>query len=139
MPVNPRSTADELARMIADSGSRLVIADEEALPAVRAAVATVNAALDGDASTLDEDLVSRAVHPRVVAVGDGRGAGEIGYDDLLAGEARPVPPLQDPEKLAALLYTSGTSGRPRAAMLTHRALLANIEQVAAGRAQDDPR
>jgi long-chain acyl-CoA synthetase len=130
VPVNPRSTADELARMIADSGSRLVIADEEALPAVRVAVATVNAALDGDASVLDEDLVSRAVHPRVVAVGDGRGAGEIGYDDLLAGEARPVPPLQDPEKLAALLYTSGTSGRPRAAMLTHRALLANIEQVA---------
>ena len=30
-----------------------------------------------------------------------------------------------------LLYTSGTSGRPRAAMLSHRALLANIEQVAA--------
>ena len=29
-----------------------------------------------------------------------------------------------------LLYTSGTSGRPRAAMLTHRALLANIEQAA---------
>ena len=44
---------------------------------------------------------------------------------------RAVPPLLDPEKLAALLYTSGTSGRPRAAMLTHRALLANIEQVAA--------
>ena len=41
-----------------------------------------------------------------------------------------IPPLQDPEKLAALLYTSGTSGRPRAAMLTHRALLANLEQVA---------
>ena len=60
----------------------------------------------------------------------GRGAGELAYDDLLAGEARPVPPLQDPEELAALLYTSGTSGRPRAAMLTHRALLANIEQVA---------
>ena len=35
--------------------------------------------------------------------------------------------LPDPEKLAALLYTSGTSGRPRAAMLTHRALLANID------------
>jgi long-chain acyl-CoA synthetase len=30
-----------------------------------------------------------------------------------------------------LLYTSGTSARPRAAMLSHRALLANIEQVAA--------
>ena len=32
-----------------------------------------------------------------------------------------------------LLYTTGTSGRPRAAMLTHRALLANIEQTAAVR------
>ena len=57
--------------------------------------------------------------------------GERSYDDLRADTARAVPPLQDPEKLAALLYTSGTSGRPRAAMLTHRALLANIEQVAA--------
>ena len=36
----------------------------------------------------------------------------------------------DPEKLACLLYTSGTSGRPRAAMLTHRALIANIDQAA---------
>ncbi|WP_457205268.1 class I adenylate-forming enzyme family protein [Nocardioides sp. P5_C9_2] len=130
VPVNPRSTADELARMIADSGSRLVIADSDALPAVRAAVATVQAALDGDATVLDPDLLSRAVHPRVVAVGTERGPGEIGYDDLVSGQARPVPPLQDPEKLAALLYTSGTSGRPRAAMLTHRALIANIEQVA---------
>ena len=58
--------------------------------------------------------------------------------DGRAGPRRPalrraarVPPLPDPEKLACLLYTSGTTGRPRAAMLTHRALLANIEQVAA--------
>jgi long-chain acyl-CoA synthetase len=131
VPVNPRSSTGELARMIADSGSRLVIADAEALPAVRTAVATVEAALDGDTSVLDADLASRAVRPRVVAVGDQRGPGELAYDDLVSGEARPVPPLQDPEKLAALLYTSGTSGRPRAAMLTHRALLANIEQVAA--------
>jgi long-chain acyl-CoA synthetase len=130
VPVNPRSSADELARMLADSGARLVVADEEALPAVRAAVATVTAALDGEPTPLDDDLLSRAVRPRVVAVGPERGAGEIGFEDLLAGESRPVPPLQDPDKLAALLYTSGTSGRPRAAMLTHRALLANIEQVA---------
>jgi long-chain acyl-CoA synthetase len=37
----------------------------------------------------------------------------------------------DRERLAALLYTSGTSGAPRGAMLTHRALLTNLEQVAA--------
>jgi long-chain acyl-CoA synthetase len=35
------------------------------------------------------------------------------------------------EDLALLLYTSGTSGRPRGAMLSHRALLANLEQLVA--------
>ncbi|GAA3460920.1 AMP-binding protein [Saccharothrix longispora] len=35
------------------------------------------------------------------------------------------------EDLAVLGYTSGTSGSPRGAMLSHRALLANVEQCAA--------
>lgn len=50
--------------------------------------------------------------------------------DELSGEA-PIVPQADPEALAVLLYTSGTSGDPRAAMLTHRALLANVEHLVA--------
>lgn len=130
VPVNPRATAGELARMIADSGSRMVVADVESVTTVREAVAMVAGALDGASDELDADLVSRAVQPRVVVIGGTLLPGERSYDHLRADKARRVPPLQDPEKLAALLYTSGTSGRPRAAMLTHRALLANIEQVA---------
>ena len=38
VPVNPTSTAGELARMIADSGSRMVVADADTVTAVRAAV-----------------------------------------------------------------------------------------------------
>jgi long-chain acyl-CoA synthetase len=41
----------------------------------------------------------------------------------------PLPPPIDPEALAVLLYTSGTSGDPRAAMLTHRALAANVHNL----------
>lgn len=132
VPVNPRATVGELARMIADSGSRLVVADADTVTAVRRAVALVGAALDGEGAgpgELDPDLLSRAVRPRVVVIGATLLPGERSYDHLRAEAGRPGPPLQDPERLAALLYTSGTSGRPRAAMLTHRALLANIDQV----------
>ena len=130
VPVNPRSTVDELARMIADSGARLVVADPTTVEAVRDAVGVVSRALAGEEDLLDPELLSRAVVPVVVVVEATPEAGERSMDELLAEPPQPVPPLQDPEKLAALLYTSGTSGRPRAAMLTHRALLANIEQVA---------
>ena len=40
-----------------------------------------------------------------------------------------VDPTTGAEDLAVLLYTSGTTGRPKGAMLTHRALLANLEQL----------
>ncbi len=130
VPVNPTSTAGELARMVADSGSRLAVADATTLPAVRAAVAEVTRARAGEQTDLDPELVGRALPVRVVAVDGHPADGELAWDVLRAGEPRPVPRLPDPEKLACLLYTSGTSGRPRAAMLTHRALLANLEQVA---------
>ena len=54
-----------------------------------------------------------------------------------ARRRRTPPPRADPQldrtgdDLVVLLYTSGTSGRPRGAMLSARALLANIAQVAA--------
>ena len=115
-PGQPPLDAGELARMIADSGTRLVVVDETALDAVRAALAELGG--------------RRRARPSS-STGAEPGPGEVAFADLRADVVRPVPPLPDPEKLAALLYTSGTSGRPRAAMLSHRALLANIEQVAA--------
>src|SRR5690349_5130075 len=130
VPVNPRSTAGELARMIADSGARVVVADAETVGTVRDATAQVRAALAGESDELGADLVSRAFEPRVYVVGTDPGENEQAYAALRAAAPRPVPPLPDPDKLACLLYTSGTSGRPRAAMLTHRALIANIEQAA---------
>jgi long-chain acyl-CoA synthetase len=65
----------------------------------------------------DRELAAKADGVRVVEAGE------------LTGTA-PSVPQTDPEALAVLLYTSGTSGRPRAVMLTHRALLANVTHLA---------
>jgi long-chain acyl-CoA synthetase len=145
VPLNPRATADELARMLADAGARMVLADTVSVAAVRAAVATLAGALEAgagrgdgpadasragaDGGGLPDELLARAVVPRVVTVGTTLQPGERSWDQLRADTTRDHPQLPDPEKLAVLLYTSGASGRPRAAMLSHRALLANIEQA----------
>ena len=133
VPVNPRATATEVSRTIGDSGSRLVVADADSIASVRQAIAYVDRAMGGDLDLgrLDSELLTRAVRPQVYVVDAAPRPGEHTYDDLRAESARPLPPVTDPERLAVLLYTSGTSGRPRGAMLSHRALLANIEQIAA--------
>ncbi|MFT4289206.1 class I adenylate-forming enzyme family protein [Nocardioides sp.] len=133
VPLNPRATGTEIARMIADSGSRLVIADGDAVAAVREAMTYVDQAMAGelDLGRVDAEMLARAVRPRVYVVGATLLADERHYDDLRAESGGPLPPQTDPERLAVLLYTSGTSGRPRGAMLSHRALLANLAQVAA--------
>ncbi|GAB3355043.1 AMP-binding protein [Modestobacter lapidis] len=48
-----------------------------------------------------------------------------------AADGPPPPAPDDPGALALLAYTSGTTGRPRGAMLTHAALLANQQQCLA--------
>ncbi len=66
------------------------------------------------------DLVRTATNGPVVEAGA----------EPLRGDSSPYTPVGGGEDLAVVLYTSGTSGRPKGAMLTHRALLANLEQTA---------
>jgi long-chain acyl-CoA synthetase len=127
VPVNPRAATGELVRMLADCGARLVVTDATAATTVRQAVAGLEDALVG----ADEELRSTTAVPRIVVVSAPTVPGETTYDAMLDAAGTEAPVSGDPERLAVLLYTSGTSGRPRAAMLSHRALLANIEQAAA--------
>jgi long-chain acyl-CoA synthetase len=53
-----------------------------------------------------------------------------GLDELADVTSEPVSSPRDPEALAVLLYTAGTSGEPKAAMLSHRALLSHLHNVA---------
>ncbi|MCW2838906.1 MAG: AMP-dependent synthetase [Aeromicrobium sp.] len=112
VPINPRSTTREIGRMLADSRARIVLCDE-------AGVAQVREAVTGEHAV---GIVVDGAEPR---------AGETSFERFLA-DATGTPPAApaDAEALAVILYTSGTSGKPRGAMLTHRALIANTEQIA---------
>ncbi|CAA9351436.1 MAG: Long-chain-fatty-acid--CoA ligase [uncultured Frankineae bacterium] len=108
VPLNPGATAQELRWTLGDSGARAVV--------VRPAGRDLLAPLTGELAALEHVLV----------------AGQDGdWPALLARSAGgPVEHVGEGEELAVLLYTSGTSGRPKGAMLPHRALLANLDQTA---------
>src|SRR4051812_27588771 len=108
VPINPRSATGEVVRMLVDSGARMVVADPTTIGTVRAAVVGVREALEASG----ED--AGGPPPRIVGIGTTGDDGEHTWDQLVSQTGAPVPGETDPESLAVLLYTSGTSGRPRA-------------------------
>jgi long-chain acyl-CoA synthetase len=111
VPLNPTSPAPELQHELTVVGAKAVIAG----PSGRHGV-----------SGLD-----RAALPELEAVVAAAGHGladAVDLEQLLAAGPAPIVD-REPGDLAALVFTSGTAGRPKAAMLSHRNLLSNIAQL----------
>jgi long-chain acyl-CoA synthetase len=110
VPLNPASPSLELQRELAAIGAKAAIVGPNGAAAFsgieRAAVPSL------------EHVISRSV----------TGPDVHHFDELLEHEPAPVVE-RGPDDLAVLIFTAGTAGSPKAAMLTHGNLLANLEQV----------
>lgn len=106
VPMNPAYTSAEVAVLLADSGARLLLVQS----ATRLTGEESAQALPG-CEVLD---VSGPEWGRLLASGEGVALAEV---------------ATSPDTLALLLFTAGTSGRPKGAMLTHGALRANIDML----------
>jgi acyl-CoA synthetase (AMP-forming)/AMP-acid ligase II len=110
-PINPAFTAPEAAYVVDDSQAVAVVVD------------------GSGAATLDRarGAAELAGLRHVISID---GGGDVSLESL-AGRGGEVPASRGRgEDLATLMYTSGTTGKPKGAMLTHANVLANAAMAA---------
>jgi long-chain acyl-CoA synthetase len=104
VPVNVRLAAPELAYMLDNAGVEVILADPEFEPVVT-------------------EAIKISGNPRQCFWTDGGDS----WEALFGGEAEPFHDVAE-EDLAAIYYTSGTTGKPKGAMITHRNMTAVGQQ-----------
>ena len=118
--VNPSYTAKEIRHQLEHS---------------KAFMAITNASFSG--TILQEAFPDSRLHPHLVIIND-HGASMPplssrvhAWCDVMRNDGSSLLVHVEPDALAALPYSSGTTGLPKGVMLTHRNLVANICQVGA--------
>jgi long-chain acyl-CoA synthetase len=121
-PLNVMVTAEEAVFILTDAGASALVASGERLDAVGAAVVGL------------PDL-------RLVVAFDRTTAPSVPFAELLdvADDLSFQPFPVDPDALACIAYTSGTTGHPKGAMQSHRSLVLNCAYTATmhGRTTND--
>ena len=108
--MNPLYTAGEVNRQLRDSGARFLLTIPQFLDA---------ATRGAEGTGVEEVFVF------------GEAAGATPFAALMATGEPPAVAIDPREDLAALPYSSGTTGMPKGVMLTHYNLVANLAQIEA--------
>jgi long-chain acyl-CoA synthetase len=110
-PINPAFTAPEAAYVVGHSEAVAVVTDANG-------AATL-------APTREAPDLAGLRH--VISIEDG---GDVTLESLAARAGEPPANRRGPDDLATLMYTSGTTGKPKGAMLTHANVMANAAMAA---------
>lgn len=117
VPLNPTAPAPELQRELSVVGARAVVIAPSAA---------------GGWNNVDRSALPNLVH---VIAATGEVPGALQFDELATHAPTPIVELES-DHLAVMLFTSGTAGSPKAAMLTHGNLQSNLDQLAKVRKLD---
>lgn len=130
VPANPLLKPAELAYIWNDAHIRLVITAAPLLPGVQAARESLPDLRHIINITPREELPDPALADAIPGFATLPEVMLLGAQRIAQGQAAPEPPL-DENECAVIIYTSGTTGHPKGAMLSHRNLTRNVEQVQA--------